>query len=68
MELARGIVNVISFLQILQGLFGILGSFLLSFAFGLIGAIAMVLAIVQVVLAGLMIFVIGETETRAANL
>ena len=67
-EMARGIVNVLCFLQILQGLFGILGSFLLSFAFGLLGAIAMVMAILQVALAGLMIFVIGETESRAANL
>lgn len=67
-ELARGIVNVLCFLQILQGLFGILGGFIMSFAIGIFGAIAMVLAIVQIVLAGLMIFVIGETETRTSNL
>jgi hypothetical protein len=67
-ELARGIVNVLCFLQILDGAFGLLGSFLMSFAFGLLGAIAMIMSILQIALAVLMIFVIGETESRAANL
>jgi hypothetical protein len=67
-ELARGIVNVLCFLQILQGLFGVLGGFIMSFAIGIFGAIAMVMSILQIIIAVLMVFVIGETEGRAANL
>jgi hypothetical protein len=66
-ELARGIVNVLCFLQILEGIFGLLGSFAMTFVFGLFGAIAMIMSVIQIALAVVMIFVIGETESRAPN-
>lgn len=66
-ELARGIVNALCFLQILQGVFGLLGSFIFTFVVPLFGAIAMIFSFVQIALAILMIFLIGETESRAAN-
>ena len=66
-ELARGIVNVLCFLQIIDGGFGLLGSFMLSFVFGLLGAIAMIVSALRIAMGILMMFVIGETESRAPN-
>ena len=62
-EAARGIVNIISWLQILSGIFTFGIGFLMSSALGSIGALIMILAVVNVVLAGLMIFLIGETDS-----
>ncbi len=63
-EIVRGIVNIVCFLNILFGLYdmglGFLGG-------GWSGSLIMVLAIMQVGMAGLMIFLIGETETRSPN-
>ncbi len=67
-ELARGIVNVLCFLQILDGAFGLLGGFIFSFAIPLIGALAMGMSLLKIALALAMVFVIGETESRAANI
>ncbi|NLH99565.1 MAG: zinc ribbon domain-containing protein [Chthonomonadales bacterium] len=61
-EAVRGVVNFVCALQILFGLLDVLSAFLLGWVLGLI------LAIVQIATAGLMIFLIGETETRAPNL
>jgi hypothetical protein len=68
-EQARGIVNVLCFLQILNGVFGLLGGFVMSFApiIGIFGAIAMIVSALDIVFAILMIFVIGETESLAPN-
>ena len=67
-ELARGIVNVLCFLQILDGAFGMLGGFVFSFAIPVVGMIAMIMSLLKIALALAMVFVIGETESRAANI
>jgi vacuolar-type H+-ATPase subunit I/STV1 len=66
-ELARNIVNIICWLQILFGILGFLFAFTLSFAIPLLAAIAMIRAVIQVVLSLVMVFVIGETGPRAPN-
>jgi hypothetical protein len=66
-DAARGVVNVLCFLQILFGLFGLAMLFLNPFVGGLWGVIAAVMAFIQIGLGGLMIFLIGETETRGPN-
>ena len=66
-ELARGIVNVLCFLQILSGAFSIVMGFFFAPIMGLWGIIWMILSFVQIGTAGLMIFLIGETETRGPN-
>jgi hypothetical protein len=66
-DAARGVVNVLCFLQILFGLFGLAMLFLNPFVGGTWGVIAAVMTFIQIGLAGLMIFLIGETETRGPN-
>ncbi|MGC8668931.1 MAG: hypothetical protein ACP5VE_12530 [Chthonomonadales bacterium] len=64
-ELVRGITNVMCFLSIVGGLFGLGMAFLEG---GWSGALGMLLAVVQIAMAGFMIFLIGETESRAPDL
>lgn len=64
-ELVRGITNVICFLSILGGLVGLGMAFLEG---GWSGALGMIMAIVQIAMAGFMIFLIGETESRSPEL
>jgi hypothetical protein len=66
-EAARGIVNVICFIQILSGVLDIAFFFFAAPALGLFGAVGFIFAFIRIGLAGLMIFVIGETESRAPN-
>lgn len=67
-EFVRGIVNFLSFFQILFGLFDVVVLFFLSPIVGIWGPIGMILAFIRVGVGGLMIFLIGETETRGPNL
>jgi len=62
-EAARGIVNVLCFVNILFGSLDILGLFLGGLHFSLFELIGFLLAILQVGLSVLMIFLIGETES-----
>src|SRR5687767_9493729 len=66
-EAARGIVNVLCFIQILEGAFGLAVGFLLSGFVGIWGILGMLFSILRVVFAVLMIFAIGETESRAPD-
>src|SRR5437899_1950147 len=66
-DVVRGIVNVLCFLQIVFGILGLITSFLLSGPLGMIGILGMIHSIVDIGTAGLMIYLIGETETRAPN-
>ena len=66
-DVVRGIVNVLCFLQILFGILGLITSFLLSGPFGMIGVLGMIHSIVDIGTAALMIYLIGETDTRAPN-
>lgn len=66
-EAARGIVNVLCFIQILEGCFGLGVGFLLSGFIGIWGIIGMLMSILRIVFAVLMIFAIGETESRGPN-
>jgi len=61
-EIVRGIVNVISALQILTGVLGTFGAFLAG------EPLAMIQSLVQIAMAGFMIYLIGETESRAPDL
>lgn len=62
LEAARGIVNVLSAIQILDGLLGVVVAFGLG---GLTGLGVLAISVLRVAAAGMMIFLIGETETRA---
>ncbi len=64
-ELVRGITNVICFLSILGGLLSLGMSFLEG---GWSGTLGMLMALVQIGMAGFMIFLIGETEGRSPEL
>ncbi len=66
-EAARGIVNVLCFIQILEGALGLAIGFLLSGFVGIWGIVGMIFSILRVVFAVLMIFAIGETESRAPD-
>ena len=66
-EAVRGLVNVLSFLQILSGLRDVALLFFLAPIAGMWGMIAIILAFIRIGTAGLMIFLIGETETRGPN-
>ncbi len=63
-ELARGYVNVICWLNILGGVLNLATSFILSLfpMVGLWGILGMFFAVVNIALSILMIFVIGETD------
>jgi hypothetical protein len=60
-EAVRGLVNIVCALQILFGILDVFTAFVLGVP------LMMILAIVQIVTAGVMIFLIGETDTRAPN-
>ncbi len=66
-DLVRGIVNVLCFLQILGGLRSLVFFFFSPFVGGFLGVVLVMMAFFQIGLAGLMIFLIGETETRGPN-
>lgn len=66
-EFIRGIVSFFSWLKIIFGAFSLLGAFPLLALFPLVGIIAVTLAILDIVSAGLMIYLIGETESQGPN-
>jgi hypothetical protein len=66
-DLARGIVNVIAFLNIVFGLIGIVMLFFIAPLMGIWGIVAVLKAFFDIGLSGFMIFLIGETETRGPN-
>lgn len=61
-EAARGVVNFLCFLQILGGLMTLAGFFFGGAALSLWAVVALLMAFVQIGTAGLMIFLIGETD------
>jgi len=61
-NLIRGIVNFLCGLQILGGVFGVILSFLAG------DPIQMIMALVQIATSGLMIYLLGETDTGPPNL
>lgn len=65
-EAARGIVNVLCFLQILDGLLALV-FLLFSGIGGLWGAVSLIFTFIRIGFAGLMIYLIGETDSRAPN-
>jgi len=67
-EVVRGVVNVLSFLKILSGLLGFLTGLLGSIVGGMWGVVAMLTSLLDIATGGLMIFLIGETDTRAPDL
>ena len=67
-EMVRGMVNVLSFLKLVRGLGGLVGSlFGIVFA-GPLGLILVLFNLINIVVAGATIWVIGETRSRAPNL
>ncbi|MBS1713516.1 MAG: hypothetical protein JST30_04190 [Armatimonadetes bacterium] len=64
-ELVRGIVNVLSFLKLVGGLGGLIGSLLGIVFAGPLGLLLVLYNIINIVVAGATIWVIGETRTRA---
>lgn len=67
-EIARGIANFFSGLKIIFGLFGLAGSVIgLAFA-GPLGLVLVLLNIMDIVTGALMLYLIGETETRMPNM
>jgi hypothetical protein len=67
-EIIRGIANVLCFVNILFGLLGVVTGFLMTGILGGIGALMMIQSVIDIALAGLLIFLIGETDTGARNL
>lgn len=66
-DLARGIVNILCFLQILDGALSLIIGLFLTAALGFWGAIGMIFSAIRIAVAVLMIFLIGETESHAPN-
>ena len=62
MEWARGILNILCFLQILDGIFSFATSILIINFLGTFGIVLTIVSAIRVVIAGLMIFLIGETD------
>ncbi len=67
-EIVRGITNVVCFINIVFGLFSLVGAFLASAIFGLLGAIEMVVCMVNIGAAVFLMFLIGETDTLPPKL
>ena len=61
-EFMRGIVNVLCFLQILNGLLGLWTGVLSSALLGPIGLLITIMSIFNIVTGALMIYIIGETD------
>ncbi len=66
-EVVRSIVNFICFLNILGGLFGLVMMFFSPFVGGLFGVFMVLLQFFNLGTSGLMIFLIGETESQGPN-
>ena len=61
-ELIRGITNVFCFINILFGLFGLAGSFLLTAIVGWLGLLIMGQTALSIATSGAMIYLLGETD------
>ncbi len=66
-DAVRGIVNVLCALNILFGAIGLITAFFMTGVFGIWAAIGMIRNAIQIAMAGLMIYLIGETDTHAPN-
>lgn len=62
LEFIRGVVNVLCFLQILNGLLGLWAGVLSSALFGPIGLLVTIMSIFDIITGALMVYVIGETD------
>ena len=66
-EAVRNVVVIMACFNILFGLFGVVMSFFLAPLAGIWGAVIILRQFIDIGLAGLMIFLIGETDTRTPN-
>ena len=66
-EVIRGIINFFCGLKIIFGLLGMLGTIGLALLTGPFGIILMFLKVFDIASAAFMIYLIGETESRAPN-
>jgi hypothetical protein len=66
-DLARGVVNFFAGLRIIFGLFSLAGAVMGSVFAGLWGFLLVVLTVLDIAVAALTIYIIGETETRMPN-
>lgn len=65
-EFVRGLVNIACFLQILSGILGVITTFFMG-SLGGLGILLVLLDFLQIAFAVLMIYLIGETDTRGPN-
>lgn len=61
-EIIRGVVNVVCFLQIVNGLLGLWAGIMASAFLGPIGLFITIMNIVDIVTGALMIYILGETD------
>jgi hypothetical protein len=66
-EAVRNVVVIMAAFNILFGLLGLVTAVFFTFVGGFWGALMVIHEVVDIALAGLMIFLIGETDTRAPN-
>ncbi len=66
-EAIRGLVNVVSFLLILRGLFSLANSLLLMMALGAWGLILVVMSLVMIIVGGATMWILSETMGHAPN-
>lgn len=66
--LIRTWVNWISGLKLISGVFGLATSVMASAALGLIGLLLVIANILDIIMAAILIWMIGETDERAPNL
>lgn len=64
-EIARGIVNVIACINILFSLFGLLGGMMVTLVLGPLGVVITVMNIVEILVNGCIIWIIGETDRQS---
>jgi hypothetical protein len=62
-EIARGIVNILCWITIAFGLYDFISLFAAVLVWPLLGILGIILNVIDIVVAGAMIWLIGETET-----
>lgn len=67
-EIIRGFVNVISFISLIFSVLGLLSSLASILVFGPLGLLFVVSSILDILVAGTTIWIIGETRSRAPNI
>lgn len=68
LEIVRGVVNVLSGLNLLFGILGLIGSLMSIMVVGAFGLLFVFADLLRIIVAGATIWIIGETQSRVSNI